>query len=81
MTESRLPSRPTFVAHTEIELTLVTGDRVEGHIEVAALHHQPYGVVHGGVYSTLVETLASEGAAAWAIENGRGGSDGDLEYD
>jgi uncharacterized protein (TIGR00369 family) len=32
--------------------------------------HQPYGIVHGGVYCTAVETVASYGAAAWM--HGRG---------
>ena len=27
--------------------------------------HQPYGIVHGGVYCTAVETAASYAAAAW----------------
>jgi uncharacterized protein (TIGR00369 family) len=30
-------------------------------------------VVHGGVYCTLVETLASTGGALWAMENGMAG--------
>jgi uncharacterized protein (TIGR00369 family) len=37
---------------------------------------QPYGVVHGGVYCTLAETLASTGAAMWAMEQGLGGAVG-----
>jgi uncharacterized protein (TIGR00369 family) len=30
-------------------------------------------VVHGGVYCTLIETLASTGGALWAMENGMAG--------
>ena len=38
-------------------------DEVVGEIDVAPLHHQPYGLVHGGVYAAMIETLASVGAA------------------
>lgn len=32
---------------------------------------QPYGLVHGGVYATIVETLASVGAALVAMPRGQ----------
>lgn len=38
-------------------------DEIVGELEVGPTHHQPYGLVHGGVYSSMVETLASVGAA------------------
>ena len=38
-------------------------DEVVGEIEIGPQHLQPYGIVHGGVYSAMVETLASVGAA------------------
>ncbi|MGH3311005.1 MAG: PaaI family thioesterase, partial [Streptomyces sp.] len=31
---------------------------------------QPYGIVHGGVYCSLVETAASVGAAVWFGDRG-----------
>ena len=34
-------------------------------------HHQPHGIVHGGVHCSLVETLASIGASVWLGEQGR----------
>jgi 1,4-dihydroxy-2-naphthoyl-CoA hydrolase len=68
--------RVTYVGHTKIELTEAAGDRAAGRIEVEDIHHQPYGVVHGGVYSTMVETLASTGAALWAMEQGMAGAMG-----
>ena len=74
--ENPFEDRPTFVAHTGIELTDASSDHCEGRIQIGEDHHQPYGVVHGGVYCTLVETLASTGAALWAIENGMGGAMG-----
>lgn len=62
--------RGNFVGVTGIEIDEATSDEVVGRIPVSESHHQPYGVVHGGVYCTLVETLASTGAAIWAIEEG-----------
>ncbi|OBB46558.1 PaaI family thioesterase [Mycobacterium sp. 852002-51961_SCH5331710] len=33
---------------------------------------QPYGIVHGGVYCSIVESLASVSAAVWLAEHGGG---------
>ncbi|WP_340538686.1 PaaI family thioesterase [Nocardioides sp. GXZ039] len=33
--------------------------------------HQPYGLVHGGVHCSVVETLASVGAAVWLGDRGQ----------
>lgn len=33
---------------------------------------QPYGIVHGGVYCSVVESLASVSAAVWLAEHGGG---------
>jgi 1,4-dihydroxy-2-naphthoyl-CoA hydrolase len=33
--------------------------------------HQPYGIVHGGVYASVVETAASVGAAVWLGDRGQ----------
>lgn len=33
-------------------------------------HHQPWGLVHGGVYAAAVETAASVGASLAASEHG-----------
>ncbi len=41
----------------------VTYDRIEAEVEVGSHLLQPYGLVHGGVYSSIVETVASTGAA------------------
>lgn len=65
-----------FVTHTGIDITEATAGRVVGRVDVEPHHHQPYGLVHGGVYCTLVETLASTGAALWALDQGMAGSVG-----
>lgn len=59
-----------FVTHSEIEITEADGDHARGRVAIQPHHQQPYGVVHGGLYCTLVETLASTGAALWAMDQG-----------
>lgn len=74
--ENPFLERTTYVGHTGIELTSASADEASGRLEVAEIHHQPYGLVHGGVYCTLIETLASASAALWAIEQGMAGAVG-----
>ncbi|HUF15764.1 MAG TPA: PaaI family thioesterase [Acidimicrobiia bacterium] len=74
--ENPFADRPTYVGHTGIELTDVSVDHCDGRLEIGPNHHQPYGVVHGGVYCTMIETLASTGAALWAMEQGMAGAMG-----
>lgn len=40
-----------------------SADEVVAELEIAAEHRQPYGIVHGGVYSGIIETVCSTGAA------------------
>ena len=49
----------------------VTPDRVAISWDVTPALHQPYGIVHGGVYASVVETAASIAAAAWLGERGQ----------
>jgi uncharacterized protein (TIGR00369 family) len=46
-----------------IELLEAEGDVARGRIEVAEGHLQPYGIVHGGTYAALAETVASAATA------------------
>jgi 1,4-dihydroxy-2-naphthoyl-CoA hydrolase len=41
----------------------LTGTRVSGYVEVGPQHHTPWGVAHGGLYTTIAETAASIGAS------------------
>jgi uncharacterized protein (TIGR00369 family) len=66
-----LNAASAFVAATGLALTEVTGARVAGHIEVGPQHHTPWGVVHGGVYCTVVESAASVGASTAVAERGQ----------
>jgi uncharacterized protein (TIGR00369 family) len=57
-----------FDALVGLEITEVTPERVSGQIAVRDELLQPFGVIHGGVYATIAESLASRGTAAavWA---------------
>jgi 1,4-dihydroxy-2-naphthoyl-CoA hydrolase len=46
-----------------------TPDEVIAELEIGARHRQAYGIVHGGVYSGIIETVASVAAALWAGRN------------
>jgi 1,4-dihydroxy-2-naphthoyl-CoA hydrolase len=54
-----------------LRLDEVGPDRVVISWDVTPALHQPYGIVHGGVYSSVVETAASIGAAVWLGDRGQ----------
>jgi 1,4-dihydroxy-2-naphthoyl-CoA hydrolase len=49
----------------------ISGTRVRGSIELGEHHHTPWGVVHGGVYTTAVESAASVGGSAAVKDRGQ----------
>ncbi|MFZ0216475.1 MAG: PaaI family thioesterase [Candidatus Dormiibacterota bacterium] len=53
-----------------LTITEAAPDRVVGEVEITERHHQAYGIAHGGVHSSIVETLASMGGAIWAEQRG-----------
>jgi uncharacterized protein (TIGR00369 family) len=56
-----------------IEFLEVTPERVSARLEAGPRHHQPYGVLHGGVYCSIVEAVASYGAGQRALALGQTG--------
>lgn len=74
MTELDIDPARGLVASLGLQLDEVSPQRVTAHLDVTEQHLQPYGVVHGGVYCTIAETVASIGAhvAASAREPGLG---------
>ena len=60
-----------FLAALGLRLTEISGTRVRGEIELGPDHHTPWGVVHGGVYTTAVESVASVGASAAVLDRGQ----------
>lgn len=59
-----------WVRETGLVLVEATADRVIATLELSEKHHQGYGIVHGGVYCSVVETLASIGASVHASRYG-----------
>ena len=53
-----------------LELTEITPELARGRMTVAAEHLQPFGVVHGGVYAAIAESLASRGTMAGVVRKG-----------
>ena len=53
-----------------LQLTSVTPDEVTATLEVTPALLQPYGLLHGGVLCSVVETLGSVGGAAWFGDRG-----------
>jgi len=64
-------SRGGFNTLVGLVFDKVTVDEVIAHVPVTPQLTQPYGLVHGGVYATIVETLASSGAALSAMARGQ----------
>ena len=58
-----------FVEHLGLQLDEVSAGRVVATWTAGERHHQPYGIVHGGVHASVVETLGSVGSAVWAGEH------------
>ena len=48
-----------------------TGERVRCEFTPGPEHLQGYGIVHGGVHCGVIETMASVGAAAYAMPRGQ----------
>jgi 1,4-dihydroxy-2-naphthoyl-CoA hydrolase len=67
---------PNFTAPFDTELGLrfteVSPDGARAQLEVTPKLLQPMGLVHGGVYCSMVETIASASAFAWLATRGGG---------
>lgn len=52
------------------QLTELGPEVAHAHVEIDERHLQPLGVVHGGVYAALAESLASHATAAVVMPDG-----------
>ena len=66
-----LAAASPFVAAMKFEVDEASGSRVAGHVELGPDQHTPWGVVHGGLYSSVVESAASIGASTAVVELGQ----------
>ena len=73
-TEPNPPQELTAPFDAEIGLvyTAVTPDGVRAELTVKPTLLQPMGIVHGGVWCSVVEALASVSAYTWLSANGGG---------
>jgi 1,4-dihydroxy-2-naphthoyl-CoA hydrolase len=55
----------------EIQFDEVEPTRVSGSVAADERHHQPWGVVHGGLYTSAIETFASIGASEAVKDRGQ----------
>jgi 1,4-dihydroxy-2-naphthoyl-CoA hydrolase len=67
---SSLEASGAFVAAAGLVLDEIAGSRVSGHIDLGPQHHTPWGIVHGGVYTTAIESAASIGASSAVMDQG-----------
>jgi 1,4-dihydroxy-2-naphthoyl-CoA hydrolase len=68
--EELLRTSQAFDALLGLELLEVTPELVRGSLVVRPELLQPMGLVHGGVYASIAESLASRGTAAGVLRDG-----------
>jgi len=65
-----LDAAPPFLRGAGFAVGEASGTRVTGTIAAGPEHHTPWGVVHGGVYTTAVESACSIGASIAVRDRG-----------
>ena len=55
----------------ELRFTNATPDEYVAEIDITDKHLMPYGLVHGGLYASMIETLCSTGAALTVWEENK----------
>ena len=66
-----MPPAP-FDSGIGLTYTELSTDGVVAHLRVQPSLHQPMGIVHGGVWCAMVESMASVSAHVWLSANGGG---------
>lgn len=64
--------RGTWAEALGIDIVSASADEVRATATLEGRHRQPFGIVHGGVYLGIIETVASVGAGLHARANGKG---------
>jgi len=60
--------QPGWDSTLGIRVEELTPTRVVAFVDIDERHHQGYGIVHGGVWASVVESVGSHGAAMAAHE-------------
>ena len=63
-----------FDSELGLEYLELTPDGGRARLEITDKLLQPWGIVHGGVYCSIIEGLASVSGGVWLIEKGGGGT-------
>lgn len=67
-TQTPVPGFDSLIGFT---ITEVSADHFLGELMITPDLHQPYGIVHGGVYSAVIETAASWAGSVWLGDRGQ----------
>lgn len=70
-TAPELPEQSAFLRSLGLGIDEASGTRVTAWIDAGPQHHQPHGVVHGGVYCSVIETVTSYGGHLAVAEGGQ----------
>jgi 1,4-dihydroxy-2-naphthoyl-CoA hydrolase len=68
---TNLPYEDTFDHLYGLEIDEVTPERVVAQVAVRDAVKQPMGLVHGGIYASMAESMASIGTALGVYEDGQ----------
>ncbi len=68
---AKLPPAGAWLQALGLVLDEIGGRRVVAHLDLDERHLTPWGVVHGGVYTTAIESIASIGASAAVVDQGQ----------
>ena len=60
-----------FLRGLPLEWESIEPDGVVASMELGADQHTPWGVIHGGAYTTAIESVASVGASAAVLDRGQ----------
>jgi 1,4-dihydroxy-2-naphthoyl-CoA hydrolase len=71
LTAVPLEEASAFLRAAGLTVDEITASRVTGHLLLGPQHHTPWGIVHGGVYTTAIESAASVGASAAVRDHGQ----------
>lgn len=66
-----LEAASRFVAASGFVIDEISDARLTGYVELGPDHLTPWGVVHGGVYCTIVESAGSVGASQAVAKRGQ----------
>jgi uncharacterized protein (TIGR00369 family) len=60
-----------FVQSVGLRFDTLSGTDVRAHLHASEQHHTPWGIVHGGLYTTVIESAASVGATYAVLPDGK----------